>query len=352
MSAAAWRLTKFRGGLAVTWNDDTGKRHRVATGTADKSQALQLAPALYAEVNRPKGTTVADLWKGYCIEKDGRSVVTTMRYTWKALSPHFAQRDADTITLDDCRHYVRQRRAAGRSDGSIHTELGHLRTVVKWAEKRRLINRAPDIDRPQKPEPKTRHLTRDEVQAIMRAVILPHVRIAIHLMLATAARISALLELTWDRVDLDRRLLHLRDPKDTQRRKGRATVPINDTLMAALRTAKNEAMSDYVVEWAGEKVASVKRAIGSAAARAGVPDVSPHVFRHTAAVWMAEAGVPMAEISQYLGHSNISITIRVYARYSPSYLRNAAAALELDRFTELGGNFAKSAGSLANAGGR
>jgi integrase len=36
----------------------------------------------------------------------------------------------------------------------------------------------------------------------------------------------------------------------------------------------------------------------------------------------------MSEISQYLGHSSTSVTERVYARYSPDYLRRAATALE------------------------
>jgi integrase len=51
------------------------------------------------------------------------------------------------------------------------------------------------------------------------------------------------------------------------------------------------------------------------------------VLRHTAAVWMAEAGIPMAEIAQYLGHSDDRITSRVYARYGPDHLRKAAAAI-------------------------
>jgi len=44
---------------------------------------------------------------------------------------------------------------------------------------------------------------------------------------------------------------------------------------------------------------------------------------------MGEAGVSMSEISQYLGHTNTATTQRVYARYSPDYLRGAAAALEI-----------------------
>lgn len=44
---------------------------------------------------------------------------------------------------------------------------------------------------------------------------------------------------------------------------------------------------------------------------------------------MAEAGIPMEEIAQYLGHANVEVTRKVYARYSPEYLRKAASALEI-----------------------
>jgi integrase len=44
---------------------------------------------------------------------------------------------------------------------------------------------------------------------------------------------------------------------------------------------------------------------------------------------MAEEGVPMSKIAQYLGHSNDKVTQKVYARYSPEFMKDAAAALEL-----------------------
>jgi integrase len=87
-------------------------------------------------------------------------------------------------------------------------------------------------------------------------------------------------------------------------------------------------LTPYVIEWAGKPVRSVKKGLGAAGARIGVK-VSPHVLRHSAAVWMAESGVPMAEIAQYLGHSSPATTYRVYARYSPDYLQKAAKSLEL-----------------------
>jgi hypothetical protein len=38
----------------------------------------------------------------------------------------------------------------------------------------------------------------------------------------------------------------------------------------------------------------------------------------------------MEEIQQFLGHSDINVTRKIYARFSPSYLKDAAAALEMD----------------------
>jgi integrase len=57
--------------------------------------------------------------------------------------------------------------------------------------------------------------------------------------------------------------------------------------------------------------------------------VTPHDLRHTAAVWMAADGVSMGKIAQYLGHSDSRITEKVYARFAPEHLRDAASALEL-----------------------
>lgn len=41
-------------------------------------------------------------------------------------------------------------------------------------------------------------------------------------------------------------------------RKGRAVVPMNAGLRAALSAAREGARTDYVVEWAGEPVKSIK----------------------------------------------------------------------------------------------
>jgi integrase len=102
------------------------------------------------------------------------------------------------------------------------------------------------------------------------------------------------------------------------------------TTRAALQEARQGALTPWVIEWAGKPVKSVKRGLGVAAKRAGLGHVSPHDLRRSAAIHMAEDGVSISEIAQFLGHSNERICYQAYARYQPDHLRRAAQALEFD----------------------
>jgi integrase len=273
---------------------------------------------------------VAAIWQAYVSDLGERAIVATMKHTWKALASMFGPLEPRDITPDHCRRYAAQRREQGRRDGTIHTELGHLRSALLWAEKRRIIDRAPHIERPSKSPPREVYFTRAECARLIRACDAPHVRLFVILALATAARREALLTLTWDRVDFERGQIDLRDAALSRRHKGRAIVPINRTAKAALLEAQRGALTPFVIEYGGKPVASVKRGLAAAGARAGLVGVTHHALRHVAGAHMIEAGIDMELVSQYLGHSDIGVTRRVYARYSVDALRGAGAVLEYD----------------------
>lgn len=323
-----YAIGRLNGRFVVTWREADGRRrrYRLAAHTAKEAEA-EARDVILREVIRPEGLTVAEIWEGFRADRSERSIAESMIHTGKSVLPFFGALRPDQITTEDCRNYTAERRKAGRQDGTIWTQLGHLRTALNWAVKRGLIDRAPYIERPPKPAPRERYLTRPEIDRLMNAQCEPHIRLAIILMLTTAARVGAILDLTWDRVDLERGHVQLRKDADGPR-KGRATPPINATLRAALLSAREAALSDHVIEWAGKPVKSIKRGFASAVESAGLEGVTPHVLRHTAAVHMAEAGVTMDEIAQFLGHSDSRITESVYARFSPGHLRKAADVLD------------------------
>lgn len=319
-----YRIVKHRRRFSLAYNDPERGRVRIALGTADRGLAESRARELWRARNRPPGDKVADLWNEYVAEKRRDGIeVDPSDSTWKVLRPSFGHRLARALTREDCREHYRKRKRAGRSDSTIRKELEMLRAALRL----RYGSTAPALWMPPPSKPRDRYLTRDEVHKLLDHIETPHVKLFVVLAVATGARMSALLDLTWDRVNLDKGIIDLNPAGRHENNKRRAIVPINSRADAALREALAGAMTDYVIEYAGGPVKSVKKAIQSAARRASVP-CSPHVFRHTAGVWMAEADVPMQKIAQYLGHTSTRVTEQTYARYSPSYMRDASAALE------------------------
>ena len=226
------------------------------------------------------------------------------------------------MTRSDCREYYKARKVLKRADSTIRTELELLRACLKshYGEA------APPTWVPPQSAPRDRFLTKEEVAKLLSHIATPHVRLFVILAVTTGARMSAILDLTWDRADIERGTIDYRPAGRHRTNKRRTVVPFNDRAREALVEAREGALTSFVVEHAGERIASVKKAIRSAAIRSGVP-CSPHVFRHTSGVWMAEADVPMQKIAQYLGHTSMRVTEATYARYSPSFIRDASAAL-------------------------
>jgi integrase len=204
-----------------------------------------------------------------------------------------------------------------------------ISAALHWArDVKKLVAVIPKIVLPAMPESDIGHLTKDQFRSYLEGCRAPHVRLFVTLAVTTGARKTALLQLKWERVDLERRLLDLR-PKGyiAVGNKGRGIKPLNDRLFRALSEAKSGAVSDYVIEQGGEAIANIKKGVAAAAARTGI-HCTPHMFRHSAAVWMAEDRVPMSEIAAFLDHKNSRITERVYARYHPDYLREASRSLD------------------------
>jgi integrase len=325
------KLVWHRGILAVSFMHD-GKRFRRSLGTDDIATARQRMADYLNAKDRKTDTgpiTVSEIYQAYVNDRqaEGKAVIR-INDAWRRLKPTFASLTPALIDRKVCKDYTEHRRSEGISDGTIHLELGYLRSAMKFASREKMIDKPPYIPLPQKPPPRSGHLTREQAIKLIDAAVMPHVKLFITIALATAGRAEAILDLTWDRVDFNRRRIDLRDPDRAATPKGRALVPMNDMAFGALQEAYKGALTKFVVEWSGERVKSIKKGVGAAGKRVGIK-VSPHVLRHTAAVWMAERGRPMSEIAQYLGHTNSATTERVYARYSPDYLKQSADALEL-----------------------
>jgi integrase len=316
-----WRLVKHRGQYSLAYGHP---RKRIATGTDDRGRAEAIAGEIWRRLNRPSQERVADLWEPYKQDRIAAGASKQrLESLWRQIEPHFGYKLGRAITKQDCRDYSAMRKRAGKSNSTVKTELEALRACLRW----HYGKEAPVIVAPPPSKPRERYLTKAERDTLLEHIETPHVRLFVIIALTTGARMGAILDLTWDRVNLKHGTIDFNPPGRDKSNKRRTVVPINSRLREALEEARAGALTDHVIEYGGKPVASVKRAISAAARRSGVP-CSPHVFRHTAAVWMAEADVPMEQIAQYLGHTSTRITFATYARFSPRFMATAAKALD------------------------
>jgi len=321
-------LKMFRGSYALYWRE-RGQPRRRSLGTASFAQARQKAAALSqqaVEAHKP-AVTFGEVWSAYRASLGDRPAAVTMQFEAKAVLPFFGGKLVVEIDEALCRAYIAERREAGRKDGTILTELNRVSAALGHAVKHRTIDAKPHLAFPSAPPPRDVHLTKAEAAKLLDAISAKHLRLFVILALTTGARSEALLRLTWDRVDVAGRRINFAEGA-VRKLKGRAIVPLNDRCVEALILGESSAKCPNVISFRDSPVKSVKRGLARAAAAAGLPRVGPHLLRHSAAVWMAEANVPMTQIAQFLGHANSRVTERVYARFSPAYLAGAAAALE------------------------
>lgn len=276
-----------------------------------------------------------DLFKLYREDRAINGVVNITRIdeVGRTLEPIWGHLEAHEITKQEVARFIKARRDVGCTDGGIRNDLAYITAALNFAEDEKLIPSAPKIKKPPAGRPRERYLTREELLALVDAAVMMHVKLFIILSVTTAGRPKHVLELTWSRVDLVRRIINLDDPTRFKTQKGRARVPINDTALSHLEVASKVKTSEFVIEVDGQPIKSIRNGVRAAVRRAGLEDVSQYTLRHTAGVYMAQAGVPLEQIAEYMGHTSIETTRKHYAKFHPDHLRAASGALEIIRST-------------------
>lgn len=158
-------------------------------------------------------------------------------------------------------------------------------------------------------------------------------RAIVYVFLHAGLRESELVDLDLDDLDFHEDILRVRNGKGGKTR----YVPINRDLKRVLLDwleQRGDLQTNAVfVSQRGHKRLSndgVYYLISSLKDKTGVPDLSPHVLRHTFAHDLAERGESLRTIAQLLGHSNINYT-RLYVTASRAEARAAVEKLSEER---------------------
>jgi len=319
----------------VDFYDPSGKRVRVKVGTNKKlaQSALDKARADIAEGKfldkrkAPPPKSLAALCEEFL--EWSRSNKRSWRrdeLCIRHLKGFFGGCKVTDITAFQIEKY-KLRRKLQVSPRTVNIEVQCLKVMlgkaVKWGYLQ--VNPAKDVRKYREPPGRMRYLSPEEVGRLLTVCsdkLLPIVIVALH----TGMRRGEVLGLRWEDIDLQQRTIRVADSKNGEAR----TVPMTDAVRDVLRAHEITRSGDC--PWVfpsseGGRRDNVNTAWRTARKRAGLKDFRFHDLRHTAASYLAMAGVDLRAIQEILGHKTPALTQR-YSHLSPAYKAKAVCALD------------------------
>lgn len=315
-----------------------------ATTLAEKRQ--QAADARQAEaearaVEERENITLAQVWEKYLPVAQANKAAHTA-YAEEAayrlwLSPTLAEkplRDIKPIHLERIKKTMAE---SGRSAQTIRHVLAALRQVFNFAKRHGLYagdNPVSLIKKPSADARRLRFLTHEEAERLLAALAErgSNVHAMALLALHCGLRAGEIFSLTWGDVDVERRILILRDTKSGKTRAAYMTEAVG----ALFADMKRRGPDDLVFPSAkGGRIVQISetfnRVVAVQGLNNGVTDprqkVVFHTLRHTFASWLVEQGIDLYSVKELMGHGTLAMTER-YSHLSPDRLRRAVKTLE------------------------
>jgi len=215
---------------------------------------------------------------------------------------------------------------------TAHRVVAIGKTALNWAWKRGHLASVPYILPVKKvaAPPKGRPLEPTEIDTLLALAKSQHLRDFIYLMIATAARPDAILDLTQAQCSVEKRLIQLNPNGREQTKKHRPTVKMPEHIVPLIERLRQTSKSPHLITYHGKSVASVKKAWRDTRTLAELDmAVNPYSLRHTMARWLRTQSVPAWEVAAQLGHKQSGMsTTEIYASYDPAYLSQSVKAID------------------------
>lgn len=212
---------------------------------------------------------------------------------------------------------------------TVRKRLSVLKTVFRWCAGNGYCS-MPDFPKlPSGHYEKFIPPTPGEIAAIL-SVASPHIARAVVLGAQLGVRVGPceLLQLTWDDVDLEQRILRVHGARKNLQALWRE-VPIRESLLPIFTNWKIQDMRDgaqHIIHYRGKPVQSLKTAWRAALRRAEITrNIRPYDLRHAFGTEMIAAGVDVGTVAKLMGHST---PIMLLSHYQYVMDRQKRAAVE------------------------
>ena len=278
--------------------------------------------------------------------------------------PYMSHLQVASITADDIQLFINNLSDKGYSYSTIKKAYNAINAALKYAVERDYIRKNPCIAvKPPKQQQKDKSdiefFSDEELKRIIDGALYRYKTgrykykhgYAIVLLANTGLRVGELLALKWENVDFEERQIfvcetrgQIKDRSDnkqhykmtdrsTKTKSGCRYVPLNDKAIEALCYFRDlEYNNPYVMANSDEGVITYRnlfRVLDNVLKDAKINHGSLHSLRHTFATRLLRMGEDIKNVSELLGHSDVSITYNIYIHVTREQKKKAVDKLNL-----------------------
>ena len=309
-----------------------GSTHKQALDYDAKVKALKALGKPFVHVDLPGNVYLADVASDFFQDLEAHGKLKQYHEDWiKTLEvkvlPLVGDIPLDRFTAHDVRKVAQVFQEAGNSPATINRYMGYLKQIGNHGVRVEMIAKNPFRFWRKLPEPKRVVMLTPEDLAKIYEASPEHVRWTITVALNLVARVgeAELFSLKWSDVDWERQEIVVKMPKVAKTKR----LILSDAFMSILREKRAEAQTDYLVEYRGRPVRSIKTAWQNAVRKVGLDYMPrPYDLRHVAISHLLNQGVPLPVVMKMAGHASPNMTYGTYYHTDPAALRNAAETIQ------------------------
>jgi len=215
----------------------------------------------------------------------------------------------------------------GKAVSTQNRYMDYLNIIFNFGVRMEYIDRNPmkkwwaDVKQPEKTR-NIEHLPLEDFRKLYK-VAPPHLQWAFDVMWALGARPgpTELFGLMWKDVNWDDDEIRIRG---TKTKSSDRVIPINEGFRERLKAKHAEAQTDYLIEFRGKRIKSVKSAFNSAKKRAEIDEsVCMYTIRHLFTSSMLAKGADAKAVANMLGHTSLRMIMGTYYHEIEGEKRNA-----------------------------
>ena len=304
-----------------------GRKTRRTTGTSDRSKAQEFEKAesdrLYrvhklGQTGYVRWSEAAARWLAEIPEASRKKELSVLN----ALNEELEHEPLIGITREAIQVLREVSLAEGRSPSTVNRHMAILRAVLRKCIEWGYLETAPSVPMFKVKQKDFRWLTHAQFEDLC-AQLPDHLKLAARFAVLTGLRMRSMLQLTWDRIDLERERFWI--PGVQMKGASAHGMPISRDVAKLLRELRAaNPTGNHVFQYNGEPIDDCNTvAFQTAVKAAGVDPLRWHDLRHTFASWAVQNGVTLQELMQLGGWKSFSMVLR-YAHLAPDHLARAA----------------------------